>query len=125
MKLTWDEAAKRLYETGVDRVVLFHMDGTKGKADSGGTVSSDSVSDLFLSFVFLVVSSLFFEQPAREMIIARVRTLDTNRFIHTPPKISFIINQQIADVEFPPRKKELPSGNSFSFESISSISISE
>ena len=27
-RLTWDEAAKRLYETGVDRVVLFPMDGT-------------------------------------------------------------------------------------------------
>lgn len=27
-KLTWDEAAKRLYETGVDRVVLFPMTGT-------------------------------------------------------------------------------------------------
>ena len=38
MKLTWDEAAKRLYETGVDRVVLFPMDGSKGKPDSGSTV---------------------------------------------------------------------------------------
>lgn len=41
MKLTWDEAAKRLYETGVDRVVLFPMDGTKGKADSDSTIYTD------------------------------------------------------------------------------------
>jgi hypothetical protein len=40
-KLTWDEAAKRLYETGVDHVVLFPMDGTKGKADSGSTVYTE------------------------------------------------------------------------------------
>lgn len=45
MKLTWDEAANRIYETGVDRVVLFPMDGTSvtnsaygyGKAWNGVT----------------------------------------------------------------------------------------
>ena len=54
-------------------------------SDSGGRVSSVSVSDVFFVFVFLVVSSLFFEHPAREMTIVRVRRIDTNRFILLPP----------------------------------------
>lgn len=37
MKLTWDEAAKRLYETGVDRVVLFPMTSTPATGSDYGT----------------------------------------------------------------------------------------
>ena len=33
-RLTWDEAANRLYETGVDCVVLFPMDGTTVNANT-------------------------------------------------------------------------------------------
>lgn len=36
-KLTWDEAANRLYETGVDHVVLFPMTGTPATGQTAAT----------------------------------------------------------------------------------------
>ena len=46
-RLTWDEAAKRLYETGVDRVVLFPMDGTVvTHSDYGNGVAWNGVTGI-------------------------------------------------------------------------------